>query len=126
MTARIATWITNRGDVVRVRAARDGYRWTVRAAANGEVVGSGEAHPHFEDAIAAAERHHPQVEAGVGLTDYMKVAEIATTLRVSKMTVYRLLDSGELPAIRVGRSFRITRKAVAEYLRAASTVDGAA
>ena len=28
-------------------------------------------------------------------------------MRVSKMTVYRLVHSGELPAVRVGRSFRV-------------------
>lgn len=125
MTARIATWITNRGDVVRVRAARDGYRWQVRAAANGEVVGSGEAHPHFEDAVAAAERHHPQVDDG-GAADFLTVDEIAPRLDVSRMTVYRLIHAGDLHALRVGRQFRVPRKAVADYLRAASTVDGAA
>ena len=34
----------------------------------------------------------------------------------SKMTVYRLVHSGELPAIRVGRSFRVPEKAVHDYL----------
>jgi excisionase family DNA binding protein len=36
---------------------------------------------------------------------------------VSKMTVYRLVHGGELPAIRVGRSFRVPADAVDEYLR---------
>ncbi|OMH76925.1 excisionase [Corynebacterium pseudotuberculosis] len=39
-------------------------------------------------------------------------------MRVSKMTVYRLVHSGELPAVRVGRSFRVHEKAVNEYLDA--------
>jgi len=47
----------------------------------------------------------------------MTVAEVASALRVSKMTVYRLVHSGELPAVRVGRSFRVPEKAVQEYLR---------
>jgi excisionase family DNA binding protein len=38
-------------------------------------------------------------------------------MRVSKMTVYRLVHSGELPAVRVGRSFRVQQSAVDEYLR---------
>ncbi|HET7071458.1 MAG TPA: helix-turn-helix domain-containing protein, partial [Nocardioides sp.] len=37
---------------------------------------------------------------------FLTVAEVAATMRVSKMTVYRLVHSGELPAVRVGRSFR--------------------
>ena len=38
-------------------------------------------------------------------------------MRVSKMTVYRLVHSGELPAVRVGRSFRVTEQDANEYLQ---------
>lgn len=38
---------------------------------------------------------------------YMKVSEVAERWRVSKMTIYRLIEDGTLPVIRVGRSFRI-------------------
>jgi excisionase family DNA binding protein len=48
---------------------------------------------------------------------FLTVAEVASTMRVSKMTVYRLVHSGELPAVRVGRSFRVPEQAVADYLR---------
>lgn len=48
---------------------------------------------------------------------FMTVAEVAAVMRVSKMTVYRLVHSGELPAVRVGRSFRVPEKAVHDYLR---------
>ena len=48
---------------------------------------------------------------------FLTVAEVATVMRVSKMTVYRLVHSGELPAIRVGRSFRVPEQAVHDYLR---------
>src|SRR3984885_12138555 len=50
---------------------------------------------------------------------FLTVAEVATIMRVSKMTVYRLVHSGELEAIRVGRSFRAPEQAVNQYLRAA-------
>ena len=43
-------------------------------------------------------------------------AEVATIMRVSKMTVYRLVHNGELPAVRVGRSFRVHAKAVHDML----------
>jgi excisionase family DNA binding protein len=36
-----------------------------------------------------------------------------------KMTVYRMVHGGDLPAVRVGRSFRVPEKAVHDYLRAA-------
>ncbi|GES33027.1 transcriptional regulator [Streptomyces angustmyceticus] len=48
---------------------------------------------------------------------FLTVAEVATVMRVSKMTVYRLVHSGHLPAIRVGRSFRVPEQAVHDYLR---------
>lgn len=48
---------------------------------------------------------------------FLTVAEVAALMRVSKMTVYRLVHSGELPAARVGRSFRVPERAVHEFLR---------
>lgn len=53
-----------------------------------------------------------------GLT-FLTVAEVAVIMRVSKMTVYRLVHEGDLEAIRVGRSFRVPDRAVHQYLRAA-------
>ncbi|GAB2641778.1 cell division/environmental response transcriptional regulator [Gordonia jinhuaensis] len=49
-------------------------------------------------------------------SQFLTVAEVAALMRVSKMTVYRLVHSGELPAVRVGRSFRVPAKAVHDYL----------
>jgi excisionase family DNA binding protein len=48
---------------------------------------------------------------------FLTVAEVAGLMRVSKMTVYRLVHSGELTAVRVGRSFRVPEHAVHAYLR---------
>jgi excisionase family DNA binding protein len=48
---------------------------------------------------------------------FLTVAEVATVMRVSKMTVYRLVHAGELPAVRVGRSFRVREDDVNEYMR---------
>ncbi|MFC0115217.1 helix-turn-helix domain-containing protein [Kibdelosporangium aridum] len=47
---------------------------------------------------------------------FLTVAEVAKMMRVSKMTVYRLVHSGELPAVRVGKSFRVPEKEVHNYL----------
>ena len=55
---------------------------------------------------------------------FLTVAEVAATMRVSKMTVYRLVHGGELPAVRVGRSFRVPEDAVHAYL-SSSFVDTA-
>lgn len=54
-----------------------------------------------------------------GLSDpkFLTIAEVAALMRVSKMTVYRLVHGGDLPAVRVGRSFRVSEEDVDEYLR---------
>jgi excisionase family DNA binding protein len=53
----------------------------------------------------------------------LTVREVADTMRVSNMTVYRLIRAGELPAIRVGKHFRIRENELGEYLEA-QTVRG--
>ncbi|HEY0639752.1 MAG TPA: helix-turn-helix domain-containing protein [Pseudonocardiaceae bacterium] len=55
----------------------------------------------------------------LGQVRFLTVAEVAEIMRVSKMTVYRLVHSGELPAVRVGRSFRVHEKTVNDYLEGA-------
>jgi excisionase family DNA binding protein len=60
---------------------------------------------------------HPAQAAGSHVIDVMTVAEVASMLRVSKMTVYRLLEIGEIRSFRVGRSFRIQHADVVDYLR---------
>ena len=55
---------------------------------------------------------------------FLTVAEVAVIMRVSKMTVYRLVHAGELTSVRVGRSFRVPESAVHEYLRGAFTEAG--
>ena len=60
-----------------------------------------------------------QASIGDSLSEvkFLTVAEVAAAMRVSKMTVYRLVHAGDLPAARVGRSFRVPEEAVNEYLR---------
>ncbi|NHI16350.1 helix-turn-helix domain-containing protein [Microbacterium excoecariae] len=48
---------------------------------------------------------------------FLTVAEVADIMRVSKMTVYRLVHAGELPAVRFGRSYRVPESAVTEMLQ---------
>jgi excisionase family DNA binding protein len=53
---------------------------------------------------------------------FLTVGEIAEMMRVSTMTVYRLVHSGELPAVRFGRSFRIPESAVSSIVFSAGEV----
>ena len=43
---------------------------------------------------------------------FLTIAEVAAAMRVSKMTVYRLVKSHAIAAVRVGRSFRVPEEAV--------------
>lgn len=57
------------------------------------------------------------VHGDISEVKFLTVAEVASVMRVSKMTVYRLVHGGELPAVRVGRSFRVSENDVNEYLK---------
>ncbi len=48
---------------------------------------------------------------------FLTVAEVAELMRVSRMTVYRLVHAGDLPAVQFGRSYRVPESAVEEFLR---------
>jgi excisionase family DNA binding protein len=52
------------------------------------------------------------------------VAEVAAAMRVSNMTVYRLIKGGELAAVRVGKNYRIRESDLERYLAERSVVAG--
>ena len=57
----------------------------------------------------------------MGMADaprFVTVAEVAQLMRVSKMTVYRMIHAGDLPAMRVGKSFRVPQVAVQQLIDA--------
>lgn len=43
-------------------------------------------------------------------------AEAMDVLGVGKNTMYRLLNSGQLPAVRIGRSWRVTLDAIQQFI----------
>ena len=55
----------------------------------------------------------------------LTVAEVADHMRVSSMTVYRLIKAGSLQAVRVGKNYRIRTSDLDRYLDS-SSVDGGA
>ncbi len=54
------------------------------------------------------------------LPEVMNVREVAKYLRVSKQTVYNLLKSGKLSAVKVGREWRFPKSSVVRALRIAN------
>lgn len=55
---------------------------------------------------------------------FLTVAEVADIMRVSTMTVYRLIKSGDLAAVRVGKSYRLDEDEVDRYLARGFTQAG--
>ena len=61
---------------------------------------------------------------GLSKARFLTVQEVADLMRVSSMTVYRLIKSGDLPAVRVGRSFSVAEADVDTYLASGYTQAG--
>lgn len=57
-------------------------------------------------------------------TRFVTPNEVADMLRVSSMTVYRLIKSGEMRAIKVGRSYRLRQEDVDAYVAGQYTQAG--
>jgi excisionase family DNA binding protein len=55
---------------------------------------------------------------------FLTVAEVADGMRLSKATVYRLVQAQEIPAVRFGRSYRVAEAAVADYIARAGLAGG--
>jgi len=50
------------------------------------------------------------------MEQYYTVKEIAEMLKVTMKTIYRIIEAGELPAARVGKSLRISETNLKKYL----------
>ena len=72
--------------------------------------------PHWRTVASGGRGVIPLSADDVTSARYLTVREVASTLRVSNMTVYRLINAGELPAVRVGKSFRLREDDVNRYL----------
>ncbi len=63
---------------------------------------------------------NPQTDSEGALApmgSFVTVAEVAKQLRVSNMTVYRLIKAGQMRAVRVGRGYRLREEDVRKYLQ---------
>lgn len=46
----------------------------------------------------------------------LRTSEVARLLSLSRTTIHELVNSGQLPAVRVGRAIRISRAAVERFI----------
>ncbi len=51
------------------------------------------------------------------MTNLMTVGEVADYLRVTKKTIYRLLEQGTIPATKVGHQWRFERSSIDDWLQ---------
>lgn len=51
------------------------------------------------------------------MAELMTIEEVASYLRLTKMTIYRLLKRGDIPATKIGRQWRFDRAAIDDWLR---------
>ena len=51
------------------------------------------------------------------IEDLYELSQVAQILRCSRITIYRLISSGRLGAVRWGRSYRFRRQDVQEFVR---------
>lgn len=82
------------------------------------------ASPHDRTPTADGPPRRARALEDLSQVRFLTVAEVAALMRVSRMTVYRLVHSGELASVRVGRSFRVPERAVHDYLHGAFTETG--
>ena len=48
--------------------------------------------------------------------DVLAVKELCEILGIGKNTAYRLLQSGEIPSVRIGNQYKIPKRYLKEYL----------
>lgn len=57
--------------------------------------------------------------------EYLKVPEMAKMLRIARSRAYELIGSGEIPAVKIGRSVRVSRKELDRWLEDQRYTDAA-
>ncbi len=57
--------------------------------------------------------------------EYLKVPEVAKVLRIARSRAYELVADGEIPAVKIGRSARLSRKELDRWLEGQRYVDAA-
>jgi excisionase family DNA binding protein len=75
----------------------------------------------FEDALVGREERpeRPQAqqgEAGGGGLDLLSITDVCQELGMGKSWVYRRIQSGEIPSVKLGRNIKVRREDLEGYL----------
>ena len=69
--------------------------------------------PLYENIYAAYNRE----QEVVWYPDILNTNDVRDILDIGKDTMYRLLETGEIKSIRIGRVYKIPKKCLEEYIR---------
>ena len=67
----------------------------------------------FEESIGGESRERPQERQGLEL---LSIPELCQELGMGKSWIYRRIRSGEIPSVKLGRSIKVKRSDLEEYL----------
>ena len=67
---------------------------------------------------------HSQSDANLERDELIVTSEIMRALKISRPTFYRMRKSGELPVVKVGGRWKMSRRVLNEYLRSVHDVQG--
>ena len=57
--------------------------------------------------------------------EWLKVPEVAEELRIARSRAYELVGTGEIPAVKIGRSVKVSRKELNRWLEDQRYTDAA-
>jgi excisionase family DNA binding protein len=70
----------------------------------------------FEESISGEATVRPQGEQQRGGVQLLSIPQLCQELGMGKSWIYRRLRSGEIPSVRLGRSIKVRREELEEYL----------
>ena len=74
----------------------------------------------FEESLAGQEKkpERPQAQPGGGGLDLLSITGVCQELGMGKSWVYRRIQSGEIPSVKLGRNIKVRREDLEGYLEA--------
>lgn len=58
----------------------------------------------------------PETELGLGTREFFTVTQLAELLQLTEMTIYRMINRGELPCYAIGRIKRFRQRDIENFL----------
>ena len=72
----------------------------------------------FEESLlsgAEVQEERPQVQQGGPQRSLLSIAEVCDELGMGKSWVYKRIQSGEIPSVKLGRTIKVARRDLEEY-----------